>query len=87
MTAAAASPPTPAAGLAGDARLAVGAAELGRLLELGERTIRRMNAAGQLPAPRRIGGSVRWDLTEIREWLAAGCPARPEWARMRGGAA
>jgi predicted DNA-binding transcriptional regulator AlpA len=42
-----------------------------------------MDAAGRLPAPVRIGGSVRWRLDEIRAWLDAGAPDRATWARVR----
>jgi excisionase family DNA binding protein len=59
------------------------ARDLAVLLRLGIRTIRSMDAAGKLPAPVRIGGSVRWRLDEIRDWLSAGAPPRGVWGRVR----
>ena len=62
--------------------VAVNARLLGVILGLSERTIRRHNAAGKLPRPVRVGGSVRWRLDEIRAWLDAGCPTRAKWEEM-----
>jgi prophage regulatory protein len=63
--------------------LVVGAKELATLLRIGLRTVRTMDAAGKLPKPVRIGGSVRWSLEEIKSWLAAGAPDRDEWEARR----
>ena len=30
---------------------------------------------GDIPAPMRIGGLLRWRVGELREWMNAGCPA------------
>lgn len=59
--------------------LAVGAAQLGKLLGLGLRTVRSMDAAGRLPRPIRLGSSVRWRFAEIEAWVVAGAPNRDEW--------
>jgi len=63
--------------------LLLSARDLAAMLRLGLRTVRSMDAAGKLPAPVRVGGSVRWRLDEIRAWLDAGCPAREAWACVR----
>lgn len=63
--------------------LLVGADELGRLLGLSSRAIRRLNAAGQVPKPLRLSGAVRWRLSEIVAWTEAGCPSRSDWEAMR----
>ena len=63
--------------------LLLSARDLAAMLRLGIRTIRAMDAAGKLPAPVRIGGSVRWRSEEIRAWLDAGCPDRDMWASCR----
>jgi prophage regulatory protein len=63
--------------------LLLSARDLAALLRLGLRTIRSMDAAGKLPAPVRVGGSVRWRLDELRAWLDAGAPDRETWARIR----
>lgn len=59
----------------------VDAAALAELLGVSLITVRRWDSAGKLPAPRRLGACVRWDLAEIRAWSAAGCPQRSEWRR------
>jgi len=48
-------------------------------LGLSVRTVRRLDAAGKLPKPVRIGGAVRWHREEIRLWIQAGCPDRQRW--------
>ena len=52
----------------------ISASQLADLLSVSERTLYRLKSIGQLPAPIVLGGSVRWRLTEIREWIAQGCP-------------
>lgn len=64
--------------------LAVDARRLARLLGLSLRTIRSMDAAGKIPLPVKLNGhSVRWVVSEIQEWLAAGAPDRSTWEEMR----
>jgi prophage regulatory protein len=55
------------------------AKELGKVLSLSKRQVFRLNSAGKIPAPIRIGGSVRWNSAEILTWIAAGCPDRDNW--------
>ena len=52
------------------------AQELGTMLNLSKRQIFRLNSSGKIPAPIRIGGSVRWDENTIAIWLQAGAPDR-----------
>lgn len=59
--------------------LVVNAILLAKLLGKSVRTIRTLDAAGKLPVPLRIGGSVMWRVEEINEWLAAGAPTRAVW--------
>jgi predicted DNA-binding transcriptional regulator AlpA len=59
--------------------LVVDARRLADMLSLALRTVRSMDAAGKLPKPIRIGGSVRWPIAEIEDWLAAGAPSREVW--------
>ncbi|MBL9082139.1 MAG: helix-turn-helix domain-containing protein [Planctomycetales bacterium] len=47
-------------------------------LQISERSLWRMRSAGQLPAPLRLGGAVRWRREELAAWLAAGCPPQPK---------
>jgi hypothetical protein len=59
--------------------LAVDARRLAKLLSLGLRTIRTMDAAEKLPAPFRCGNRKLWSVTEIKAWIAAGAPDRVTW--------
>lgn len=54
------------------------------LLSLHVRTVRRMDAAEQLPRPVRLGRAVRWVRAELLAWLAAGAPDRHAWEMIRG---
>lgn len=62
--------------------LVVSAKQLGEMLGMSERTIRRLDAGGKLPVPLKIGGSTRWRLDEIRGWLRAGSPSREKWETL-----
>ena len=68
--------------------LAIRAKELAALLGVSLRQVWRLNAAGKLPRPVRLGGSVRWLRKEIEAFVGAGCPDRQTWEEMkkRGGA-
>lgn len=58
------------------------------LCGIGTSSWHRLASGGQVPRPITLGGSVRWRATELREWIAAGCPDRRTWEAMqRGGAA
>ena len=59
------------------------AKELGKLLSLSKRQIFRLNVCGKIPAPIRIGGSVRWSVKECADWLAAGAPNRKTWEALK----
>lgn len=40
----------------------------------------RLNSAGRVPRPIRLGGKlVRWRRGELTAWVAAGCPNREQW--------
>jgi predicted DNA-binding transcriptional regulator AlpA len=58
--------------------LLITAEELARLLHISLRTLWRLRSAGRLPEPVRIAGMVRWRVDEIKNWVAAGCPAPPD---------
>jgi predicted DNA-binding transcriptional regulator AlpA len=60
------------------------AKQLGVKLNLSKRQIFRLNSCGKLPAPIRIGGSVRWAESTIAKWLAAGAPDRKTFEAMLG---
>jgi excisionase family DNA binding protein len=47
-----------------------------RLLNVSVRTIHRLKATGEMPAPVRLGGRVLWRRAELLAWLEVGCPSR-----------
>jgi excisionase family DNA binding protein len=53
--------------------LLITAAELASLLQVSTRTLWRLRSAGKLPEAVRLGGAVRWQLDEIKKWIAGGC--------------
>ena len=55
------------------------APDAARLCSLGRSTWLRLSAAGKVPAPVRLGGSVRWRRRELLAWIAAGAPPRVRW--------
>ena len=59
------------------------AKEVGQMLSLSKRQIFRINSCGKIPAPVRIGGSVRWRQSEITAWIQAGAPDRETWNSIR----
>ncbi len=60
------------------------AKELAKMLSLSKRQIHRLNSCHRLPAPIRIGGSIRWDLErDIKPWIAVGAPDRKSWEAMQ----
>jgi excisionase family DNA binding protein len=45
------------------------------LLGCSDRHVRRLAAAGKMPAPVRLGALVRWPRAALEAWLHQGCPA------------
>ncbi len=56
--------------------------DLARLLKRSVVTLGRDHVSGRIPRGLKIGRSLRWDASEIAEWIAARCPPRPVWERM-----
>jgi len=56
---------------------------LGLMLALSKRQVFRLNSSGKIPAPIRIGGSVRWAESTIAKWLKAGAPDRKTFEAMQ----
>lgn len=50
-------------------------------LSVSVRQAHRMNKAGLIPAPLKIGGCTRWRAAEIAAWLQAGSPERAAWEK------
>ena len=43
--------------------------EAAEMLSIGTSTFRKHVASGLLPAPVKIGGSVRWRVSDLEEWV------------------
>lgn len=52
---------------------------LAKMLSLSPRTVFRLRASNKLPAPVRVGGSIRWDHETVSKWISMGCPDRKEF--------
>ena len=47
----------------------------------------RLNSAGKIPKPIKLGGGTFWNRQELATWVAAGCPDRGRWeATKKAGA-
>jgi predicted DNA-binding transcriptional regulator AlpA len=57
--------------------------ELASLLGKSPSWLYEQIAAGRLPRQTKIGGASLWPAAEIKLWLAAGCPPRHEWERLK----
>lgn len=58
-------------------------AALAALLGTTDRNLRRLMAAGRLPAPVLVGRRKRWRRKEVEAWVDADCPARARWEAIR----
>ncbi len=55
---------------------------VGLMLSVSARTVFRLESAGKIgPRSFRIGGSRRWAVSQIRDWVQAGCPNRATWLK------
>jgi excisionase family DNA binding protein len=64
-----------------DDRLLLTADDVAALLSVGRTKLYQMLAEGRIPPPVRLGRAVRWNADELRQWVAAGCPAVEEALR------
>ena len=55
------------------------AAQVAEILAISVRHVHKLNREEKIPAPVRLGRSVRWSRNEIKAWIAAGSPDREEW--------
>jgi predicted DNA-binding transcriptional regulator AlpA len=53
--------------------------DLCTVLRISLATLHRLKAAGKLPRARRLGSQLRWLLSEIKDWCAAGMPDCKTW--------
>ncbi len=63
--------------------LGLSAKKAAALLGISQRHLWSLNSRGRLPAPVRLGRSVRWNRAELVEWLEAGCPSRHHWEQLK----
>ncbi len=63
--------------------LAYSAQQLADRLGVSLRHIRRLDSAGKLPRPVRLGRSVRYLASEIEAYLEAGAPDRQRWEALK----
>jgi len=67
-------------------RLALTAKDAAALLGISRAQLWKLHSSGKIPMPVRLGTKApRWRVDELREWLAAGCPDRQTWQRIRRG--
>lgn len=63
--------------------LAISAEEAAKLLGISKRHFASLHSQGRIPKPINLGRSVRWSVSELREWLDAGAPERLRWEAMK----
>jgi hypothetical protein len=63
-------------------KLLVDVADLATLTGLGVRTLRRMDAARDIPGRITCGRRVLFKTEIVREWVKAGLPARDRWVAL-----
>jgi len=51
--------------------------DVAEMLSCSPRTVYRLNDAGRMPKPVRLGSLVRWPKAIVERWIDQGCP-RPE---------
>ena len=61
------------------------AGDLAKRLRVSLRQVRKLHSEALVPAPVRLGRSVRWRGSEVGKWIAAGCPSRETWETMQNG--
>jgi predicted DNA-binding transcriptional regulator AlpA len=66
--------------------LTVDNAGAAKLLGISESHLYALKRTARLgPTPIRLGRCCRYRVSELVEWVNAGCPARARWQAMRGG--
>ena len=53
--------------------------DLARYLRISIASVDRLNAAGSIPRPIKLGGSLAWGREELAAFCRYGCPPRTEW--------
>ncbi len=63
--------------------LAVDDQGLAEFLQVSRSHVRELDRSGWLPRPVKLGGSARWVVSEVEDWLLAGAPPRADWEAMK----
>lgn len=42
-----------------------------------------LNSCGRIPKPIRLGKRTLWARSELLEWIAASCPSREKWEKIK----
>ena len=58
-----------------DGVLLIDVATVANKLSLSERSVWEYAKTGRMPGPRHVGRRRLWSVSEIEQWIAAGCPA------------
>ena len=58
--------------------------DVARALSVSPRHVSNLHKNGGIPAPVRLGRSVRWRRDDVIAWLEAQCPARERWEAEKG---
>ena len=67
-------------------RQLVAAKEVAAFCSVSKATWARWYAADRVPAPVKIGRTVRWRLADLERWVALGCPPRKQFEALTKGA-
>ncbi len=59
------------------------AGDLAKRLRVSLRQVRKLHSEALVPAPVRLGRSVRWRGSEVGKWIEAGCPNRETWETIQ----
>jgi predicted DNA-binding transcriptional regulator AlpA len=46
-----------------------------KICDCSTRHVYRLSDAWKMPRPIKLGALSRWNLTEVEDWISAGCPA------------
>jgi len=57
--------------------------EFALVIGVSPRQVWRLNAMGKLPKPIRLGGSVKWKISEVADWIDSNCPDLQTWEAMK----
>lgn len=57
--------------------------EVAKMLGISEQHLFRLNAAKKIPAPIKLGKSIRWRKAELINWISSGAPDLKQWLKLK----